>query len=144
MPLFLARQAVAGGGGGGAGRSNNLGSGGGARGERVRGPVASVGNIDILTEAIAGGGANLSVAGAGGNRGEERDPGDCHAIGGVGGNGGFFGAGGAGGQTGQYAFPIVTGTGQAAGGAGGAGGLSVVGNSFITWGAVGTLYGGVV
>jgi hypothetical protein len=136
----LRRQAVAGGGGGGAGRSNNFGSAGGARGERVRGATASIGSGLTITNAEAGGDANISVTGGGGFRGEEIDPGDVHAIGGNGGAGGFWGAAGAAGGGSQFAnIGGIT----SAGGAGGAGGLAVVGNNNITWGATGERYGGI-
>lgn len=134
------RAAAAGGGGGGAGRGNNFGNSGGAGGIRVRGSTFSIGNIDILREAAAGGGSNLSVSGGGGFRGEERDPGDTHAQGGDGGAGGFFGAAGASGQNSQFVFPTANAR-TSTGGAGGAGGPAVQGNNNITWGATGTRFG---
>ncbi|HEV8033943.1 hypothetical protein [Yoonia sp.] len=140
MALYLRRQAVAGGGGGGAGRSNNFGSSGGARGERVRGSTASIGAGLTITQALAGGGANLSTNGGGGFRGEEIDPGDVHARGGWGGSGGAWGAAGAAGGGSEYVFPSGLTSG---GGGGGAGGLAVVGNNNITWGATGERYGGI-
>jgi hypothetical protein len=140
LVVFLRRQAVAGGGGGGAGRSNNFGSAGGVRGERVRGATASIGNIDILTDAVAGGGGNLNTQGGGGFRGEERDPGDVHAIGGWGGTGGFWGAAGGSGGGSEFVWPNGHTSG---GGGGGAGGPAITGNNLITWGATGERYGAI-
>lgn len=142
MPFYLSRQAIAGGGGGGGGRTNNLAVGGGAFGIRVRGAVRTIGNINVLRDAVAGGTGVLSSQGGGGFRGEEVDPGDCHALGGDGGSGGFYGAAGGSGTAGLYQFP---GNGPVSGGgAGGAGGLAVFGNSNITWGATGERYGGII
>ena len=112
------------GGGGGGGRSSLNNSSGGARGNALGG--WSVYN------AQPGGSGTSSGAGAGGNTGGSYS----YAVPGKGGDGGNWGASGSSGVSGS-------GWGSAGGGGGGGSGAAVSGNSYITWAATGTRYGGI-
>lgn len=124
---------IAGGGGGGGGGAfnaytvkttsyNDGGSGGGGGRGWVGGSGGALGT-GTTSNGVVGGDGTFTGGGAGGN-----------GTGGDGGAGGTFGGSGTAGTT----------TASAAGGSGGAGGNYINGNSFVTWSATGTRFGGAV
>ena len=133
-----------GGGGGGGGRSSAAAnSSGGGRG------TFSMNNVNYVIRVDAAGNTGTNNgAGNGGIGGiwrvvVQKTIQDYTA--GSGGNGGNWGAGGNTGGTGRAAsnygnhYPES----NIGGGGGGGGGNAVTGNSYITWGATGTRYGGI-
>jgi hypothetical protein len=134
-----------GGGGGGGGGSTAAGGAGGAGGTGILVSVAlSITNNSAIGGG-GGGGAGISTGGGGGNwEGIDGGPGGVGTST-AGGAGGFndqnYSRGGAGGARGAAGVRPPNGFSGGFGGNGGVGGAPVSGNSYVTWVALGTLYG---
>jgi len=143
-PVSLTNNNVIGGGGGGGGAGAGgiftgkggpryiSGSGGG--GGIVLGSGGS--SSSSTYTGTPGGAGSLTAAGSGG----PKNPGYCvtYGYGGAGGPGGGYGSAG---SNGSCTSHVNTGFGYL--GPGGAGGAGIVGNSYITYVATGTIYGSI-
>ena len=126
-------SATGGGSGGGGGRSNAGYNSSGGNGGYAYAQTTAYG--------IAGNAGTYNAAGNGGGYTYKySDQTGQYARGGAGGNGGNWGAGGNSGANGYYSNAYGV---SKSGGGGGGGGSAVVGNSYITWTATGTRYGGI-
>lgn len=120
---YIIASGGGGGGGGGAGipdKGDNIRGGGGGGGAGYNGGAAGAGNPAGSAGGLVSGGARGSGGGAGGG-----------------------GAGGAQGSAGATGETTYGGGGTRAGGAGGGNNYYLVGNSFVTWTAYGTLKGNI-
>lgn len=137
-----------GGGGGGGGRSSAAAnSAGGGRGT-WSGNFYSGGFGGVISNDAAGNAGTYNARGNGGVGGVWQvivQKSIKNYAAGAGGNGGNWGAGGNTGGTGRTAFNYNNHNPESntPGAGGGGGGNAVNGNSYITWGATGTRYGGI-